>query len=210
MVQKLIIFFFLLCSCSLSGQEESYQRFKAGVIAGFNASQIDGDDAVGFTKLGLVAGLRAVTIITEKIDVSLELLYSQRGSRSELFNSTNTLIPFKIQLNYIEIPVIFNFGDWLSDDEEYYRLNFHGGFSYGNLFSFKVEDETGNLQQISETFNKHDVSWLAGVTYFVNKHLGVTFRYSRSINSLRKPINNIPGQRMMIGYFFTLRAVYMI
>lgn len=210
MLQKVILSLCFIFPLWLTAQDAIPQRFKAGITAGFNASQINGDASAGFNKLGLVAGLRAATIINEKIDISIELLFSQRGSRSELFNSTNTNIPFKINLNYIEVPLIFNIGDWLSDDEQYYRLNFHAGFSYGNLFSTKIEDDNTNLLQVGEFFKKTDISWLAGFTYFINKNVGVTVRYSRSITPLYKAQTSFPFQSAMIGHFFSVRALYML
>ena len=101
MSSKLMFFLCLLFPFSLLAQDAPSQRFKAGILVGFNGSQINGDASAGFNKLGLVAGVRGVTVINEKMEISIELLYSQRGSRSELFNSTNTNIPFKIELNYI-------------------------------------------------------------------------------------------------------------
>jgi len=206
MIQKLIFFICLVFPFFLSAQDGPPQRFKAGITAGFNAAQINGDESAGFKKLGLVAGIRGVTIINEKMDISIELLYSQRGSRSENISP----IPFKIELNYIEVPVLFNFGDWLSNDEEYFRLHFHAGFSYGNLFSTNIEDDgTGVLENDAEFYKKNNVSWQAGFTYFINKHLGATVRYSRSITPLFKPDVPGPTRRNFIGHFFTVRALYM-
>ena len=210
MIQKLIFFICIGFPFLLSAQDGPPQRFKAGITAGLNASQINGDQSAGFEKLGLVAGIRGVTVINEKMELSLEILFSQRGSRSDLFNSNNTNIPFNIELNYIEVPVLFNFGDWLSNDEEYYRLHFHAGFSYGNLFSTNIEDDgTGILTADAEFYRTNNVSWLGGFTYFINKHLGATVRYSRSITPLFEPENPAPNQRSLIGHFFTIRALFM-
>ncbi|MFZ1749084.1 MAG: hypothetical protein WAU01_02785, partial [Saprospiraceae bacterium] len=56
------------------------QHFKATAILGINASQIDGDTLFGYNKAGITAGARLSYQNTGKIDVALEMLYSQRGS----------------------------------------------------------------------------------------------------------------------------------
>ena len=57
----------------------SQQRFKAGIVAGINAAQVDGDLAAGYNKIGLLGGLRVTTVLSNKFDVSLDFLYSQQG-----------------------------------------------------------------------------------------------------------------------------------
>ncbi|MCC7507153.1 MAG: hypothetical protein IT259_17735, partial [Saprospiraceae bacterium] len=47
------------------------QRFKAGIIAGLTASQIDGDESAGYHKVGLQGGLRGVVILGGKQDASV-------------------------------------------------------------------------------------------------------------------------------------------
>ena len=82
-MSKLIIPIVLLISLTFflffSGNTTAQQRFKAGVIGGLNASQIQNDDVGGYRRLGIQGGLRAITIFTDKIDLFFEILYSQRG-----------------------------------------------------------------------------------------------------------------------------------
>ena len=52
---------FLLCS-ALDLQAQRRQRFKAGVIAGITAAQIDGDASAGYNKVGLQGGLRGIVL----------------------------------------------------------------------------------------------------------------------------------------------------
>jgi len=189
-------------------QEALPQRFKAGILAGFNTAQIDGDLSAGFNKFGIIGGLRGVTILSEKMELSLELLYSQRGSKSD---ADEFGIPFKISLNYVEVPVVFNYLDWQEADGEYYKLHFHAGFSYGRLLNFSIDGGTSGLLELSNFFRQNDVSFLVGATFYANKHLGITARYSRSIFPLfeRDDNNTTPNSGAFIGYFFTFHTVYM-
>ncbi|MEM8907352.1 MAG: porin family protein [Bacteroidota bacterium] len=212
MLYRLLLFFFCLISGFLSAQKEAIpQRFKAGIIAGFTTAQIDGDDSAGFHKFGLVGGLRGVTIINENMEVSLEMLFSQRGSRSV---SSENVVPFKINLNYIEVPVLFNYLDWLEGDGEYYKLHFHAGLSYGRLISFEIDDGSTNsaLVRLGNFFRDNDLNWVLGATFYANKHLGITARYSRSLFPIFEPDDsdpNRPNADPLTGYYFTFHTVYM-
>lgn len=209
---RLLYTFIILFSCVLSSVQMNAQeqRFKAGVILGFNMAQLDGDRSAGYNKLGLAGGLSLVILLAEKIDVNVELLYSQRGSRSSLVPD-NSIVPFKIITDFIEIPVLFNYKDWQSDDGEYYKLHFHGGFSYGRLIRTEVEDDSplSNLSLASQSFNKNDVSFMLGATFYTGPHLAVTFRWSRSIGVLylNNSVNiNLPSLQ---NHLLTFRLLYM-
>jgi len=197
--------FFLLLSFLFSNEIEAQQRFKAGLIAGVNVSQINGDASAGFHKVGLVGGLRGVTILTDKMELSIELLFSQQGSRSEL--TTQTIAnQFTIHLNYAAVPVIFNYRDW--DQGDYHRLHFHGGLAYSRLLSVNVTDP--GYETVADEFNVNDLSILGGATYYLNPKIGITARYTRSLtllfnNNKVTSVNN----NSLLGYFLTFHGVYM-
>ena len=197
-----------LTSVQLNAQE---QRFKAGLTIGLNASQIDGDVSAGYNKLGLVGGLQGVTIINEKAELLIELLYSQRGSQPEIFLNTN-FFPFKIKTDFIEIPVMFTYKDWLDEEDDYYKLYFQGGFSYGRLIRTEIEDETpsSDLVKLGDFFNKDDFSFLIGASFFTGKHLAFTFRWSRSISLLYKNGSSpdAPNARSMQNHLWSFRTLY--
>ncbi|MBK9337608.1 MAG: hypothetical protein IPM98_14010 [Lewinellaceae bacterium] len=67
---------FLLLPNAATAQRE--QRFKAGIIAGVTASQIDGDASARYHKVGLQGGLRHRSV-APKQDASIEFLFTQRG-----------------------------------------------------------------------------------------------------------------------------------
>ena len=201
------IVFILIC-CRLEGQE---QRFKAGLTIGVNAAQIDGDISAGYNKLGLVAGLQGVTILGPKSELLIELLYSQRGSQPEIFLNNN-FFPFKIKTDFVEIPVMFSYKDWLDEEDEYYKLYFQGGFSYGRLIKTEIEDEAINsdLVTLADHFRKDDFSFLVGATYFTGAHLAFSFRWSRSITLLYKNGSspNAPNARSMQNHLWSFRTLY--
>ncbi len=185
MFQKILLTFILISAIFLNITEAQEQRFKAGVILGSNLSQIDGDNSNGYLKLGITGGLRGVAIITDKIELSIEFLFDQRGSRSQKIFDEN-FFPFKVTTNYVSVPIIFNFQDWLDESEEYYKLHFHAGLSYGRLINYAIDDEHDEsiLVEISKFFNEDEVAVLVGATFYTGKHLAITGRFTRSLTNL--------------------------
>ncbi len=181
------------------------QRFEAGIVLGVTAAQINGDNSAQFNKLGITAGLKVNTILTSKSDLIIEILLSQRGSQTELFPRSGALQQ-TIHLDYIQVPVLYNYKDWLSDDEDYYKMHFQGGLSYGRLFNTRFDNSP--IEEAGPFFRKDDISWMAGITFFANKNLGFFTRYNRSINLLFKNSSSNPNVNSLLSYFLSFGANY--
>lgn len=174
------------------------QGFKATGILGLNASQIDGDDSYGFHKLGLSAGARLAYATDKSYDISLEMLYSQRGS---LVKSTDGNLPnFKIKLNYFEFPLVFSLRDWYIEEDAFYKVRAEAGISYGYLFGIDAPgyDEAN--------FNTHDVSYLIGAGLNLTKRMAISLRYTSSFFKVYK-VQDVED-RGLLSYFLTLRTEY--
>ena len=87
------------------------QIFKGEVIGGFNKSQVDGDEAFGFKKYGLVAGVGVVAPLYKNWSLSLETLYSQKGSRQSAIFNDSLDGSYKLRLNYTEVPFMIQYTD---------------------------------------------------------------------------------------------------
>jgi hypothetical protein len=177
------------------------QRFKAGVLVGITAAQVNGDASAGYNKVGLQAGLRGIIVLQQKQDASIELLFSQRGSRNE----AKTPPFFKTTLNYIEVPLQWHYHDWPAngdpEDPDFYRVHFNAGLSYARLLGYQ-DDSDGSIAGITPALpdlNSDSFSFLVGASFFVNKHFGFSFRYQWAINSLYTP--GKPGT----NFAYTLR-----
>lgn len=112
------------------------QKFEGGVLAGFNGSQVRGDQSNGFHKLGFVGGAWFQSNIGDKFYWSGELKYSQKGSRINP-NSKNGYQLYIYRLNYIDMPLLvgYKYNNFLS---------FFGGLSFGYLISSSVQDNYGS------------------------------------------------------------------
>jgi len=118
------------------------QRFKAGFNLGLTAAQINGDDSAEFNKLGLSAGVRAYTILTPKSDIIIEILFSQRGSRTKFGNNSN--IPSQlIKLNYVEVPIIYHTND---------HVGFYARYTRSINLLFKNTDTNPNANSLLSFF----------------------------------------------------------
>jgi len=181
------------------------QRFKAGLNIGLTAAQINGDESAEFNKLGFTAGVRAYTILNQKSDILIEILFSQRGSRTKVLNGVT--IPQKIiNLNYIEVPVIYTFKDWYQEEEDYHKMHFQAGLSYGRLFSSQFENTA--LEVTAPFLRENDFSWLAGITFHTNAHVGFYARYTRSINLLFRNEADNPNANSLLSFFLTFGGTY--
>lgn len=201
----LIVLFFI--PAESSAQDTPVRRFKGGVTAGFNVAQVEGDMSAGYNKFGFQGGLRVAIVLKEKMDLGIEMLFSQRGSAQRNPNLGQPI--FKLTLNYIEVPVLFNYMDWLSEDESYYKLHFHAGLSYGRLFGFSTDDNT--LSSLSDFFRKNDISWIGGATFYVNSNLGFTARYSRSLSPffVNSDAPGVPNANSLVAYQISFHTLYM-
>lgn len=192
-------------------------RFRAGVVAGLTASQIDGDLSAGYNKLGLTAGLRVIGRLKERTEASLEFLFSQRGCQNELIPGDYDLYPFSLRLNYVEVPIQWSFKDWLiegdDESENFYRVTVNAGISYSRLINTKVKDELSWLSGVAPAFiKKNDVGACLGFSFFANRHLGFTFRFYRSFLFMYNPRdwNPAPAEKGWNLHCLNFQAVYLL
>lgn len=177
----------------------SAQRFDAGLKIGGTLAQIDGDDLYGFHQPGFYSAAYVSAKLTNSTALEIGLSYCTRGSR----HSKDDISRAFFRLNYLEVPVLFVIKDWKNEKSgmEFYRMNFFGGLSIGRLIS------SNSLNGLDEEFNKTDVSWILGTTFFWSQHWGVSGQYTRSFSSLYNYSKN-NSQIEMISYFISLGLNY--
>lgn len=177
----------LVAGAAFSAQAQRQQRFRAGIIAGITASQIDGDLSAGYHKVGLQGGLRAIILLQEKQDASIEILFTQRGCRNE----PKTPPFFNITLNYVEVPIQWHYHDWLvetgDDKDNFYRVHFNAGLSYGRLLGYAEKFDESGITVALPHLQRNSFCFLIGASLYTSKHFGFTFRYHRAFNKLYQP-----------------------
>ena len=208
----------LLICCILAGtvvpsySQESYELFEnksfyTGLIFGSNFCQVDGDNFAGYHKFGFNIGGAAYIKLDEHITGSMEVLYSQKGSRStmpQLLAAGFYITNYGITLNYAEIPVLINY----YDD---HKNHFGGGLSYGRLGTSKEYITTNpptTYDPNDYQFKKNDLNLLLNGSLHVYKGLFVNLRFQYSLLSIRSKVPNIT-KGTQYNNLWTIRLMYL-
>ena len=177
---RLLIPLFIALSSIFSNDLSAQNRFRAGLIGGANLSQIRGDSTAGFNRVGLVAGLRVDTRLKDNMGLTIEIVYSQRGSK----NAKAEFQEVDIDLQYIEVPVLFQLKDWYQEDKDYYKVQATGGFAYSRLFQFSQGGRDNSHIDQGDNFAEDDYSLVLGAEIFFTKNLSLSGRWYTSFNKL--------------------------
>lgn len=218
------LFFSLLFLVFISCNAYS-QRILGALSAGMNLSQVDGDEKYGFKKAGLNIGPSVIIPFgkNKKWSVTMELLFSQLGSRQKEQYSNDTIADtttseyydgYKLKLNYVQVPVMVHFKD---------KNIIAGGvgFSYGQLVGaqewedyndsrgfFKVETTT-----LRSPYTMSDLQVIADIRLRLYQRLWFNFRYSYSIFWIRtrnfeNPVYHDIETRHQYNNVISLRLTY--
>ncbi len=203
---QLIALLFFLTSTLHAQNAGPERRFEAGLVAGFNLSQVDGDDLTGFNKIGVNVGGRVDAILADRWRLSLEMLFAQQGaSRNRLDNPASAFD--KIRLNLVEAPVMVHFQDW--------KIQASAGLSYARVINYEIIDFTGEDATESYPLKDNLYSIVLGGTFFFQENIGINIQWSKWLNNLLisdgdepSPLPNQQSGRF-IGRTVTVRGIYM-
>ncbi|MBL0236241.1 MAG: outer membrane beta-barrel protein [Saprospiraceae bacterium] len=173
----LISFIFIgLYSCDCFAQSS---RFKTGVVAGLNFSELEGDEITDY--LGLNAGLIGTARLSKHTQLGMEILFSQNGEYI-LPESYPALQYGQIWLNHIEVPIHF---DWLIgvfQRNKFYDWNLNIGIAYTRLLNYNIENnDKVNVNDLISYENKQAILLQAGTIYNFTKNIGLNLKASLPI-----------------------------
>lgn len=187
---------------------EKPRVFYAGLIAGANFAQVDGDNFAGYYKPGINAGGIGYIQLMKHLALSWEILYSQKGAKSN-FPRISTIdsvwvVKYGINANYAEIPVMINYFDKR-------KSHFGVGFSYSRLVSATETLKTEpaySIDLLKYPFAKNGYDLLAGAQLHLVKGLFLNIRFQYSLVPMRtvappqfsrsqKQFNNLWTVRLM-------------
>jgi len=174
MLRKFAIF---LC-CGFLSISIHAQNFGGGIIAGASTSQVAGDMLGGFNKIGLLAGAYTNLKIKEDLQLQLEIIYIEKGSRNPNLHK-NTIQ--EITLSYVEIPISIN----LQQKE---NLGIELGILPAFIMSSKMNDYFSEIE-INPSFEKYDFGIFAGINYHLSKKIILNSRISNSIIPIRPHVS---------------------
>ena len=181
----------LLCGQITLTAQRYKSPFKAGVTIGINQSQIDGDEQFGYKRRGLNLGLRGAVILNKKMDISTELLYSERGTLPSDAEKSKNKRTVYVSLRYAEVPFLFNYF-YEKGDDGHFKWNIYTGISYGRLLrsqtnvykTFNIQDSVQQDLLNKVGYNTSDFSLIVGVKRCFTNRLGLSLRHTSSLNLL--------------------------
>ena len=177
--------FIFLVGFSLFCCVANAQHFGGGITAGMTLSQIDGDALGGYNKLGAVGGFMVNRTFTENFVMAMELKFIQKGARASYNINTQSGGFYRVQLNYIQLPLIAQYNFWNDFWGEF-------GLSYGYLISSKEENDSGELIG-TIPFRKSEFAGLIGAAYDIPKTmLRINARFAYSL-----PVRRNDAQRQI-------------
>jgi hypothetical protein len=163
------------------------QRFDAGILAGFNASQVTGAQLngvpiKGYNKPGVLAGIYVQTDFAPAVFAAMELKYSQKGARKKV--SDKDPEKYVMQLGYLEVPFYLAF-----------RTNQVGsilaGISTGFLTHSKEVNNYGELPpEDQHPFKEIDLQPFVGFQFDLFDRVKTDLRFAISV----LPIREQPGE----------------
>jgi hypothetical protein len=201
----------IFCFFMLVGINSYSQVFKGEVIGGTNLSQVDGDEAYGFKKLGFVGGVGVVAPVYKNWSLSLETLYSQKGSKLPPQFNDSLDGSYKLKLDYVEVPFMVQYTD-------HDVVSAGLGVSWNRLV--KVEEfrngyQVDSVSVLTNVFDRDDWMAFGDVRVRVYKGLILNARYSYSLKKIatRTVIDSEtgkPNERDWYNNVWSFRLIYMI
>ena len=165
---------FITLFCGIITLFAKAQEFGGGLIFGVSTSQVAGDMLGGFNKIGVMAGAFTNRRVKEKLQVQLEIVYIEKGSRNPNIHKNNIA---EISLTYIEVPVRIN----LKQKENI-------GIEFGILPAFNISSAMNdNFSDIiiDPPFEKYDFGVFAGINYHLTEKIILNTRINSSIIPIR-------------------------
>lgn len=192
--------------------EEVPRTFYGGLLVGANFSQVDGDRYAGYHKVGLNAGGIMYMHLSGHLAASIEILFSQKGSRANKpqasADNTFEIRSYNIGLNYAEVPIQLNYFDRR-------KSHFGAGFSISRLIN---ATESGESSQVVPTnfdnypFRKMDYNFIIGGSLHLWQGLFLNARFQYSLASIRDKDNMPPGwagRNQQFNNMWTVRVMYL-
>ncbi len=152
------------------------QDFEGGVLLGINTSQVGGDNLGGFNKAGLVIGVFVNKSIYKKLQLQMEMNYTQKGSKNPKMNDYNhkNYLMQDISSSYIEVPFLLQY-------TQSHKLKIEVGAMTAYLINGYYNDLNGEIPNEINPFISYDIGLLIGLNYKYSENISMNTRISNSI-----------------------------
>lgn len=178
-MKKLYLVIFILFIIS----DAFAQRFEAGALAGFNASQVNGDTYKGYYKPGILGGLYVRTDLAPAVFAGIEMKYSQKGARNKMNPKDPDPEKYIMRLGYMDLPVFAGF-------RTSNTVSVIGGLSAGYLIHGQEFNEYGKFpSEDQKKFKSFDLQAFGGFQFDLLDQVMLDLRIAYSVI----PIRGQPG-----------------
>ena len=162
------------------------QRFEGGILGGLNGSQVAGDFTHGYHKPGVLLGGYVQTDLSPVVYASMEIKYSQKGSRKNPDPKTQDQEKYIMRLGYMDVPVYLGF-------RTSENISFLAGLSAGYLMHSGEWDNFGKFVPEDETpFSAFDFQALLGTRFELTDRMKLDLRLAYSFIPIRDlPVNEL-------------------
>jgi Outer membrane protein beta-barrel domain len=190
------------------------REFYGGLVAGANFSQVDGDYYAGYHKVGANVGGIVYARLAKKLALSMEILYTQKGSKSSGAELSEKLpdvyiVKYGINNTYAEVPVMINLFD---------RQKSHIGIglSYSRLVNSSESLQADSFNLIRNVnlsgynFQKNNLDFLAGAQLHLWKGLFFNVRFQYSLIPIRTDIPEDYARSKQYNNMWVVRLMYLV
>lgn len=183
----------------ISTKVYAQQYFNWGLKEGMNTSQVSGDSYYGFNKFGFVGGAYFKVRLKGDWTIGAEVIFTQKGSRHNSNYAKGDFKSYFLELNYVEVPVLF----------QYHIQGFSFEFGPGCSFLAQTREYiTVNGADADGTipFNKEEINFNIGANYTFSSHFGFNFRFTNSVVPIRQS-QSVTGNGFIHGQRNTVLAL---
>ncbi len=189
--------------------------FTGGLVAGVNMAQVDGDYFAGYYKFGLNAGPIVYAQVAKRVAFSMEILYSQKGSKSNIPTASITLpdaiiIKYGINLNCAELPIMINYYDK-------HKSSIGIGVSYTRIINSNETLEVDSFNTIKNInlnnkypFRPNNFDFLVGMNLHLWKGFYGNIRFQYSIIPIRTNLPPDYSRADQYNNLFAVRLMYLL
>jgi len=180
-MNKAILILSLLICTSLAHAQD----FRAGALLGTSFSQVDGDNYIGYNKVGINIGGFVSRPISDKWELQFDISYIQKGSREAPKPDKGRYDDYKIHLSYIQFPLVARY--------HYKKFSGEAGISIAALLNSEEEVDGAPVEDIPNSdivpFQNTEWATVFGLNYHITDRLWINARWLYSINRVRIPYN---------------------
>ncbi|MES2732886.1 MAG: porin family protein [Bacteroidota bacterium] len=198
-MQKTILSFWLCLSLAMIHRAHAQQNVGEpafGLKGGLNISSISSSGGqINSAAVGFHAGAYITTMLSDKIGIQPELVYSQQGYRISSANFYNGTGGYNVHYNYLYLPVIVKI--YVSDG-----ANIQLGPQFGYLLSSNETIFTPS------TPRKLDAGVALGIGYETDGGLNFTLRYNRGFINVAPSTYAIGQSQASTNQVFQLSVGY--